>query len=347
MSSTVPTLQADNAGLPTLGQVVANPLFNIFGSCPNGPSGEFKQLLNDATQRLLYRGDWMGTVLPIQATVERGVVTFPRIVGSVRHVNICHRGIPVYGPWYSFLSHYWSGGNCCGAWQGWLGGRTHFTQFGRGVQFSAIPTATCVLKVYSIADDDGQVIQFFGLDPSGNPLRTDNGDGTWSDGISITLGSPSVIDTNLVASISRVLKPATQGAIQVSAWDTTLLVETPIAAFDPSDTNPSFAQYKLHTPACTTPVQIQSIALVKLQFIPVVASTDPILIPNLHALSLFMQSIRFEQAGDRANAKAYQIDAVRELNLQLDDDQPDYQVPIRVNPFGTASPSRAGIGRVI
>lgn len=342
----IPQIQESNSGLPTFAEAKASDdLATVAGSCTN--SDEFRQLLNNATDRLLYRGDWLGTVLPIHLTVSQGVVTFPRVVGSVRHLNICNQGIPVWSGWYSFLRHYWSHGNCCGAWQGWLGPEAHLEQFGRGVQFAAIPTDNCVLKVTGIPADDGAVIQLFGTDPAGNPLRTDNGNGTWSDGISFTLTQPFVVGTQLVKQLTRAIKPITQGPVTVSSLDQVLGTETPIASFDPGDTNPSYAQYKLHVRHCTTPVSITAVALVKLKFIPVVVDSDPVLIPNLHALKLFMQSIRFENSGDRNNAKAYQIDAVRELNLQLNDVQPIEQIPIQINAFGTASLRRAGIGRVI
>jgi hypothetical protein len=89
------------------------------------------------------------------------------------------------------------------------------------------------------------------------------------------------------------------------------------------------------------------VALVKLKFIPVVADTDLVMIPNLSALALFLKGMRFAEAGDRQNALLYQADAVKELNLQLADISPDEQTPIRISPFGTADPWRAGIGRIL
>ena len=348
--STSPQLIAGNAGLPTFQQAINNTaLQTAAGNCSN--TQDFADKLNDAIQRLMIRGDWPGTILPIQLTVSAGVVTMPRIVGSVRAFNLCHGGIPVQGVWATFLDHFWHRGNCCGAFDNWLDPHPKkLVQFGTGVQFAAIPTGTCVLKVYCAPQDNGSIVQFFGLNATPVAITTLNPlTNTISDGISITLSSPFVVDTNLVSSISRVIKPITNAPIQVSALDTISGVETPIAAFDAGDTNPSFAQYKLHTglTQCTTPPPtFQSVALVKLKFIPVVAPTDLITIPSLAALTMMVKAARFQDAGDRENFVAYQADAVKELNLMLADVSPDWQIPINVNPWGSASPSRSGIGRL-
>lgn len=342
-------LPSQNSGLPTFAEAKADRgLRTIAQVCNN--SDDFKSLLNEATKRLMDRGDWPGTELPIQINVSGGVVTFPRIVGTVRALNLCRSGVPVYGDWYRFLNHEWRHGTCCGQWQALCSGSpVVMTQYGTGIQFAEIPSSTCVLKVYSVQQDNGAIIQFFVTNPQGQPLTTTSSDGlTISDGISITCNQPFTVDTNLVANIGRVIKPLTNGPIQVSALDTVTNIETPIAAFDAGDTNPGFAQYRLQMNQCISPQPvIPAIALVKLKFIPVVADTDPVLIPNLYALKLFMQGIRFGEAGDRANALGFQADAVKELNLEMDNVLPAENIPITMNPFGSALPSRAGIGRLL
>lgn len=293
----------------------------------------------------MYRGDWAGTILPIQVSVIRGVVTMPRIVGEVRKINITKKYVPVYNGWYNFLPFHWSGGNCCGPWLDWLDLRNPWLgEYGRACTFAQPPTSTCVLQIQGIADDVGAILQFFGTDPTGNPLRTDNGDGTWSDGITLTLNLPFTVGTDLVGNVVRAIKPRTQGQVSVSALDTLTGTSTPLAVYDASETNPSYAQYTLHAQACTPPPTWTAIALVKLKFVPVVADTDPVLIPNLHALKLFIQGVRFGEAGDRANSLAYQADAVKELNLQDWDITKDDQIPISINPFGSAEPWKAMIG---
>lgn len=337
---------ANNSGLPTFAQAKAsNAIQTAVGSCNN--QDEFKQRVNDATERLMYRGDWPGTELPIHVSVKRGTVTMPRQVGSVRRINITKHYIPVWNDMWAFLPHSWNQGRCSGIFTTWMDPLApSFTQYGTSATFAQPPTDTCVLQVQGIPDDNGAIIQFFGTDPQGNVLRTDNGDGTFSSGISLTVNQPFTVGTDLVKFIGNALKPITQGPISVFALDTVTGAQTPLAVYDPGDTNPAFAQYYLHAACCNPQPTWSAVAMVKLKFIPVVADTDIVMIPNLHALALFIKGERFAEAGDRANALAYQADAVKELNLQLADVSEDNQIPIVINPFGSAQPSRAWIGRM-
>lgn len=341
-----PLPDAGNAGLPTFAEAKDNnAVTTAAGVCGNTP--EFAQYLNDAVRRLMYRGDWPGTIVPLHITVKRGIVTMPRQVGSIRKINVTNRFVPVWNDMYQFLPWNWSNGQCCGVWQDWLDPMAPgMTQYGSAVCSDQPQTDTCVLQISGIPADFGAIIQFFGTDPSGNPLRTDNGNGTFSDGIKMTV-SALTSGVPLVKFISRVIKPITQGPINVFAVDTLTGSQTALAVYDPGDTNPSFAQYNLHAACCNPAVTWSAVAQVKLKFIPVVADTDLVLIPNLSALALFIKGMRFADAGDRANSLGYQADAVKELNLQMADSSPDDQIPIQINPFGSASPWKAGIGRML
>lgn len=342
MSTVLPP--AGNSGLPTLADAQNGPLADIAGACPNG--SQFISWVNQASERLLYRGDWRCTVKPIQLQVQRGIVTTPRLVQTIRQFNVCRQGVPVWNQWYRFLEHQWHGTTCLGFWTGWLWHSPSMSQYGYSPLYAPIPTSSCVIQLQGIADDNNVTITIFGTDPSGNDLRTHNGDGTWSDGITLTLTQPFVTGTQLVQTITRVIKPTTNGYIQAFALDTQTGISTQIANWEPSNTNPAYAQYRLETGICSTQT-FTSVALVKLKFIPVMVPSDPILVPNLNALKLMVQAIRLEEANDDDGAQKKIIKAVRELNLQKEDDIEEDQIPITVNPFGTATPRRAGIGRVL
>lgn len=344
--STVPLTPANNAGFPTFTDAKNDiEIQTAVGSCNN--QDEFKQRVNSGTKRLMYRGDWPGTTLPILVSVKRGIVTFPRQVGSVRNINVTRRYVPVFNDMYSFLPHWWADGACCGEFLRWIEPMAPaLTQYGSSCTFDQPPTDACVLKITGIPDDTGAILKFFGNDPQGNPITTDNGDGTFSDGISLTLNQPFTVGTDLVKFVARVIKPVTQGQVQLSCVDTVSGIETQLAVYDPGDTNPSFAQYRLHAACCNPTVTWSAVALVKLKFVPVISDTDIVMIPNLSALALFIKGVRFAEAGDRVNALSFQADAVKELNLQMADTSPDEQVSIQLNPFGTALPSRSGIGRI-
>jgi hypothetical protein len=337
---------ADNAGLPTLGEAKAsNQIQTAVGSCLNTDEGT--QRINDAVRRLMYRGDWPGTRLPMALSVQRGIVTFPRQVGAVRYLEVTKQYIPIFNGLYAFLPHTWTSGACCGPFLNWIDRLApSLTGYGNSATFAQPPTSSCVLQASGISADDGAIIQIFGLDPQGNALRTDNGDGTFSNGISLTLAQPFTVGTALVQTVTRIIKPVTQGQVSLFSLDTLSGLQTPLAVYDPGDTNPSFAQYNLHAQCCNPQPTWQAVAMVKLKFIPVVADSDLIMINNLDALALFIKGVRYAEQGDRANALGYQADAVKELNLQYYDTIPNNQIPLQINPFGSAPPSRSGIGRI-
>ena len=98
--------------LLTLKEVRESSLRNIAGSCPN--SAAFAQLVNDATRRIMRRGDWVGTTVPIHVCTKGGCVVWPRYVGSVRRINVCNQPIQIKNQWYEFLpytSANWTDGN--------------------------------------------------------------------------------------------------------------------------------------------------------------------------------------------------------------------------------------------
>ena len=107
-----------------------------------------------------------------------------------------------------------------------------------------------------------------------------------------------------------------------------------IGTYEPGDTNPAFERYKLTLSSCNSGCDSHSvIALVKLKFVPARYDNDLVLIDNLDALQLMCQSLTLEEANDRARAREYESDAIRELNLSLIDDSPDSQMAISQNCF--------------
>ena len=78
-------------------------------------------------------------------------------------------------------------------------------------------------------------------------------------------------------------------------------------------------------------------ALVKLKFVPAKLDTDLVLIQNLDALKDMMQAIQFKEANDIASAREYELSAIRELNLELNDQTPLDQTPVSMQPFNGLS----------
>lgn len=322
--------------LLTFNEVKNSRVIQVASACSSGD--EFKSLVNSATRRLMRRGDWSGTVIPIQVCAYKGCVVFPRWVGQVRKINVCKYPTPINNFWYDFFNK----ADWKSQWRMWCGAECRMTATGRTPVFQDIMGDGRLVRAYpQVRADIGRTITIFGLDTNNQPLRTRSATGTWTDGITLTIAVPFVSTSINIRRIDRVIKDTTQGDVYLYAYNSADDVLENIATYEPSDTNPSFVRYSLHIPCygntatSGTCGDLKSVAaVVKLQYIPVRADNDLVLIDNMDALQLMVQSIKHEEAGNRGAAREFEADAIRELNLQLQDDFPNDQIPIDLGELG-------------
>ena len=306
--------------LETLSSVRSSGALNIAGVCPT--SDEFTRLVNEATSRLMRRGDWSGTALPIYVCIKRGCVVFPRYVLQVRKLNYGRHPVSVKNNWYEFFdTRSWRG--ACGAKAGVIGQS-------QTPVFQDVQGEGRLIRAYTrVQNDVGKTIKIFGVDNSGQPL-TEKVAGTWVQGITLTLAIPFVSSSVFVRRIDRVLKDETEAPINLYAYNSTDDVLEDLAQYDGSETNPSYSKYQINicggNGACGDSFPIT--AMVKLRFVPVKNADDLVLIGNLDALKDMMQSIRLREAGDSDGANTFEASAIRELNLQLRDESPEDEMPV-------------------
>jgi len=299
---------------------------NILGNCPDSPQA--LQLLNDATRKLMRRGDFSETVVPIRVCVYFGCTVFPRYVGSVRKMNICNCPVDMSNFWYSFQSRQCGCRSSCAA-----------IDFGTSPVFSDIAGEGRLVRAYARCQKDlGKTITIFGVDNFGQTLHTRDSEGNWSEGITLTLAKPFASTSVYVRQITRLLKDKTQCPTDVYAYDVANDVLEAIGHYDGSETNPDYYRMQLNSHCSPAGCNgLKSItALVKLRFIPVENDSDLVLINNVDALKLMIQTMKYSDEGDLYKANAYEIDAIRELNAQLRDDFPLDHVPIQTfSSFGS------------
>lgn len=307
-------------------------------------SDEFRIMTNDAVRRLMRRGDFDGTIVPIHVCVTRGCVVWPRYVGEIRKMNLCRHGIEVKNLWDNFLPYNqpWNrrgwGNNF---WLGWMHGSTRATNGARSPVFQDIMGDGRTVRAYPATPlDNNKTIRIFGVDNNGQQLMT-QGVGGWSDGITLTLKTPYVESTQLVRRIDRVLKDPTQGPVRLYAYNQSSAVLEELATYAAGETAPSYLKQQLHLPCCGDCSTTHTvIALVKLQYVPVVTDDDPVLIDNEDALKFMFQAINAGNASDRQTAIGFEQDAVRELNLQLGDVNFDEQIPVSFGEMGNTTLGR-------
>ena len=326
----------------TLADIQADPQFQeATGYCPT--SDNFLGLLNMAVQELLIRGDWPGTVVPIQVCIKNGCVTWPNYVAQIRALNSCLSSIPVKNVWYQFLEHGHAGGP--EAWYGAWAGRGGCIQPTALMQFRA-PTyndpygTDCYLRIFpAAAEDVGTEVQVFGLDGNGQPLMTHNSDGTWTEGITITVGNPYGSSSTVVTKIDRVVKPVTQNALRLYAYDSVNNWPYDLAVWAPWETNPSYLRYQIDA-GCAWNFQTCStcnksiVALVKLKQVPIKLPTDLVLIDNMRSLLNTLRALKSEAANNIPQAQGQLQVAVEGLNRSLENDAPDYQMSVKNNIYG-------------
>lgn len=337
--------------LLTFAQAKTSRLKEIAQACPD--SDDFASLLNEATQALMTRGDWAGVVVPIMVCVRNGCVTWPRYVGKVRRLNNCGAEIKIGNQWWDFVNRqtYDNWGNAWG-WggSGWLGnginggwghggGGGMMTNQGRYPTFADIyPNTERLVRAYCLCQEDvGQTVQIFGVDNNQQPLRThDTVNNVWTDGITITLAVPFGSTSVFVGRIDRVIKTVTQCNVPLYAYDPNANVLEDLANYEPSETLPNYERDRISaggswtgggcggTTGCTKSI----VALVKLQFVPVVADTDLVLISNVRALKFAIQAVKLEESNQDEAAAVKMGQAVKELNLELSDEYPLDQTPV-------------------
>lgn len=291
-------------------------------------STEFIAQVNDSTERLMSRGDWEGTVVPIQVCARKGCVVFPRYVGWIRKTNICRHPINMHNLWWDWMPYHDSLKVC---WEEWAGDRCSLNAGGRSPVFQDVMGEGRTIRAYLQSNDDvGKTMRIFGTDNNGQVLRENDG----TDGVPIVLQKPFGSTNTFVRHIDRVIRDQTIKPVAVYAYDATNDVLEDVAYYEPSETNPSYAKYQLNTcqpSGCCGTVPL--VALVKLQFVRVQQPTDLVLIENTEALTNMVMAVQAESARDYANAQAAEARAVRALNLQLYNRDKE-NLPVTLGEFG-------------
>ena len=322
----------------TLAQLQTSSFQTASGFCTTNP--DFLEIVNDVIPRLANRGDWPGFVMPVRLCISNGCVTFPRYVGQVRRMNACKSTIAMHNNWYEFLAP--KGRRSLHEWEGWCGQERSATMQYRAPVYNDIYGPNCTVRVcIDVQADIGVGVQIFGTDNNNQRLQTKNADGTWSDGITITAAIPYGSSSTFVSRIDRVVKPITQGNVRLYAYDSVANVLFDLAVYEPSEVNPSYLRYQVEagknwgTYGCQTGCQKTIIALVKLQFIPVVAPSDGIIFleGSLGAIRLAVKARKEEDAGNPSTARQYWASAIEELNRCLEDSSPDDQFAATNNVF--------------
>lgn len=339
--------------LPTFAQAKTSRIAQVASCDP--ASDEFRSLVNEGIDLLLQRGDWPGTVVPMRFQVIDGCIVWPRLVQRVRRINHCHWPLKVGNIFHDYVDRNQYAGWCGQGIFFWGGAGFHhhggygrLDSQGRVPIFNDVPTVNPqYIRAYALAPQDvGKTVTIFGIDANGNPLDHLGNDGFRHPGLIITLAVPFGQSSLTIGRIDAVQKDVTQKRVGLYAYDTVTALLTPLAMYDPDETNPSYAKDRLFSrghKTCLTPFTV--ITLIKLAFVPVIEDSDYIFIPSLNALKFAVQSIKKGEANDVEAREQYMQQAVNELNFVLNNEEPLYEVPVDEGFMG--EPQGIGMQNVI
>ena len=254
-------------------------------------SSNFVTALNRATEELLRTGDYPSVVDRYKVSTQNRMLALPYYLDRILGISVNKTGYEMRRPWIEF------------------------DQYGPGTQeeytgvdlvldkedaptFLDIPNVdgrTYTLKLDSTGIEVGtERMLIKGFDDNGDWIRSLES-GSYIDGIYVTIDT---ITSQKFSQVTQIVKDATKGYLTLSARDD-LGVDTVIGEYHPSETNPSYRRYYIPFLTDTTDAVTVRIRARK-RYVPLVADTDQLLIPNIDALEnmIIAQAKRKAQKAD-------------------------------------------------
>lgn len=291
----------------TFADVQNNTTCNIGANVGMVTTGnDFRALVNEAQQRLVWSGLWNGTCAEIRICATDGCITLPRQMATVETAAICSRPVKVHDFWFRYLR------NGIGLRRGC---QPEVNSVGMFPTFSEIMgSMSYVTFICDVVDDVGQSVLVLGYDNNNNWIRTRQ-NGVYQDGQIIVLaqapGTQSAIMMSRITDIQFPQVMAGQSWLYETAANTTNRL---IGQYDNDNIRPSFRRVNipsikpqfLQTDSNGNPIPIPVDIIGKLEFIPVVQPTDYMMIGNIPALNEMCMALN--KSGNEADGvKSNQI----------------------------------------
>lgn len=269
----------------------------------------FRDVLNEALERLMYEGHWHNTVQRVRFCATDGCITQPPQIATIEKVAICGQPVTLRTQWHEFMDNGWGTRNatqncssnsssCSGSpWNGWCSGSDGLPR-GYFPTFSDITgTNKKVILVCDLLSDVGKEVLVLGYDENGNWIRTIQ-DGSIQDGEIILLAqSGGTTSTNFFSAITDIqFNEARDGQTWLYELNSDTSVQRMIGVYQAFETRPNYARFYFAgiisgTSSGGSCNQTMVEALVKLNFWPVKVDTDYLCIPCLPALKDFMMAL--------------------------------------------------------
>jgi len=272
--------------------------------------------INEAQERLIYKGKWPGTYIRYSLSESNGAITWPRQLETIESVAVAGATGRVRDSWFEFLE----------AGPGLLdtanGDSLTLVDRGETCTFSDIDISDDVNKKLRIkfnVADAAKTIILQGYNEDGEWIRWDDS-GTIIDGEKVTFpgGSATEVDTtNKFQILSAVIKDVTK--YNVGVWEveaTGTETERLIAEYEPDEEKPWYRRSLI--PGLPDTNTTQTVTVVgKARFIPAANDNDWLFINYESPIKEMVMSIKHAENNMIQEAEAYEQRAVRMLNEQL------------------------------
>lgn len=292
----------------------------VLGVCETDP--RVAEAINEAVQRLLSKGRWLGTTGHFDMCVgPDGCLTFPRQIEAIDAYSLCDCPGVIRNEWFEFLGH---GPGMQSASEGCI--NALLPRGDNHVVHTDITGIDKKIRVYSdVAESASARILLKGYDYTNTWIRTQD-TGAWVDGEYVLISTVATDSVNKFSVLTSVDKPTTNGKVRLYSLSTTDASLIALAEYEPDEKLPSYRRYMIPGLAdmsgcCDDCTKVTLHIIAKLRFIPVVNPKDELLIGNVPAVKLMVQAIRKEEADLWQEASAYEAKAVQVLQEELDANQ--------------------------
>lgn len=285
-------------------------------------SSDLVSYINEAQERLIARGDWWGTIVRYRFCANEAKLTWPRWVGSVRRINVCHNNVPIANQWYEFV------GNGPGTLHDTDDPGLVLEDMGEACIFNDISGTNKKIYVISDQPESGKYICIQGYDENNKWVKTTY-NGSLVDGEYIAVTNTGTLSTTVFANVSSIIKDSTSGTVTISEYDTGAGTYTPIGQYEHDEERPIYRRSRipglanLGSCGCDSDVcasgdtSIQ--AMIKLRHVPVSSDNDWLIIGNIAALKDMVMSIVYAEKENPQMSEYYEKRAVRELESEVED----------------------------
>lgn len=291
----------------------------IFGICDQQKLFDF---ITEAVDVLSTHGDFDPLLGFVDICTDGLFVSLPRDVETILALNI--GGKPALARDQLFTFHYNGPGDC--DWR--QDCNLRWQDLGKYPTFRDIK---CPSKVVAFVDnqaDEGKEVWVYGLDESGNELRTEIG-GEWKNGYLV----PTVFgyalpasDAPTISRIFKITKEDTVGPIRISSFDNSTFTGTLLAVMQWDDNESEYGRIKLSR-NCGSGIRIHF----RRRLFKIRNLEDGLPVMSKSALKMMFRALKYYDEVDLANAEAFEATAARlETQKQLVTNPPT-QTPIQVD----------------